>query len=414
MAVTDTMPIMIKEVVRRQGPPPLPPPPGGYTYDWPTSPLQQFGFFIIFFFPALATVFYALRVYSRTSKKQFGLDDALVGAALVFSWTETSFTYNFMKYNYVGIHVWDIPLTNDPRPGLIYNFAVQIAYNPILALVKTSVLLFLLRLSGVQRPLVRWSIHALNALNIAMMLAIFIVVIFQCSPVAAIYDPDVKGTCIEQGLFYVVTAGLTVLTDVLVLALPFWIFLELKISRKKKMALIGVFGLGGLVTAVGVARLLILYQGFFTAPSADPTYSIAFTSSAIETNLAIITASAPMLRPLLVQWFPRMFASTKGTSAGNGYNGTGSGYANQSTLRSKPGHRSTPYGAGVSGIRLQDISKARHHTEIRGDSPTGSEEEIMTYNGIMRTTNYTVTIDKDGQEFAQAHEDAEPARASYQ
>ncbi|KXJ87472.1 hypothetical protein Micbo1qcDRAFT_197807 [Microdochium bolleyi] len=417
MAITDTMPIMIKEVVRRQGPPPLPPPPGGYTYDWPTSPLQQFGFFIIFFFPALATAFYGLRVYSRTSKKQFGLDDALVGVALVLSWTETCFTYYFMKYNYVGIHVWDVPLTNDPRPGLIFNFAVQIAYNPILALVKTAVLLFLLKLSGVQKPLVRWSIHALNALNISMMVAIFITVIFQCSPVTAVYDPDVKGTCIKQGLFYVVTAALTLLTDVLVLALPIWIFVDLKISRKKRMAVIGVFSLGGLVTAAGVARLLIIYQGFFaTAPSADPTYSIAFTSSAIETNLAIITASAPMLRPLLVQWFPRMFASSKGTSAGNGYNGTGSGYAQQSTLRSKPGHRSTPYGTGVSGIRLQDISKSkgRHHTEIRGDSPTGSEEEIMTYNGIMRTTNYTVTVDKDGQEFSQAHDDAPQTRTRFQ
>ncbi|KAJ1323588.1 alpha-methylacyl-CoA racemase [Microdochium nivale] len=397
MAVTDTMPIMIKEVVRRQGPPPLPPPAGGYTYDWPTSPLQQFGFVVIFFFPALATFFYALRVYSRTSKKQFGLEDALVGVALIFSWTETCFTYYFMKYNYIGIHIWDVPFTNDPKPGMIFNFAVQVAYNPILALVKTSILLFLLKLSGVQKPLVRWSIHALNALNISMMIAIFIVVIFQCSPVAAVYDPAVKGTCIKQGLFYVVTAALTVLTDVLVLALPFWIFLDLKISRKKKMAVIGVFALGGLVTAAGVARLLIIYQGFFAAPSEDPTYSIAFTSSAIETNLAIITASAPMLRPLLVQWFPRVFASSRGTSADNGYNGTGSGYASQPKLKSTSGRRSMPYGAGVSGIRLQDVSKGRHHTEIRGDSPTGSEEEIMTYNGIMRTTNYTVTVNKEGQ-----------------
>lgn len=310
-----------------------------------------------------------------------------------------------MKYNYVGIHVYgqsssaackdnslvittntsalrpDIPRTNDPRPGMIFNFAVQVAYNPILALVKTSILLFLLKLSGVQRPAVRWSIHALNALNITMMLAIFIVVIFQCSPVTFVYDKSIEGTCIQQGMFYVVTAALTLLTDVLVLALPFWIFLDLKISRKKKMAVIGVFALGGLVTAAGVARLLIIYQGFFTtSTSADPTYSIAFTSSAIETNLAIITASAPMLRPLLVQWFPRAFGSTNGTSAGNGYGGgNGSGYGTSSGLRSKPGHRNTPYGTGVSGVRLQEIAKNRHHTEIRGDSPTGSEEEIMTY-----------------------------------
>jgi hypothetical protein len=257
------------------------------------------------------------------------------------------------------------------------NFAVQIAYNPVLALVKTSVLLFLLKLGGVQKKSVRWSIHALNALNISMMIAIFIVVIFQCSPVAAVYDPAVPGTCIQQGLFYVITAGLTLLTDVLVLALPFWIFLDLKIGRRQKAAVIGVFVLGGLVTAVGVARLIIVYQGFFQPPAEDPTYTIGFTSSAIEVNLAIITASAPMMRPLLMQWFPRMFASTAGnTSGGNGYNG--SGYAGpNSAIMSRPGHRSTPYGGG--GIALKDISRHSRRTEIRGESPTGSEEEIMTY-----------------------------------
>lgn len=78
MAVTDTLPIMIKEIVKRQGTTA----PAAYTYDFPTSPLQQFGFAIIFFFPALATIFYALRVYSRTSKKQFGLGAPLLNPSL--------------------------------------------------------------------------------------------------------------------------------------------------------------------------------------------------------------------------------------------------------------------------------------------------------------------------------------------
>ena len=149
-----------------------------------------------------------------------------------------------MRTNFVGIHIVDVPLTNNPRPGLIWNFAVQVLYNPILALVKTSVLLFLLRLGG-QKPGVRMTIHAINALNVTMMIAIFLVVLFQCNPVSFNWDKSIPdGQCVQQGIFYLSTAGLTLFTDVLVLALPFWIFLDLKMPRKQKMALIGVFILG--------------------------------------------------------------------------------------------------------------------------------------------------------------------------
>jgi hypothetical protein len=40
----------------------------------------------------------------------------------------------------------------------------------------------------------------------------------------------------------------------------------------------------------------------------DPTYSIRFILSQIETNLAIVAASAPPLWPLARSWFPSMDA----------------------------------------------------------------------------------------------------------
>ena len=148
-----------------------------------------------------------------------------------------------MKTNFIGIHFKDIP-AHDPVPPLIWNFAVQVLYNPILSLVKTSVLLFLLRLGG-QKPGVPWTIHALNVFNIGLMIAIFLVVLFQCNPIAFNWNTTIAGgKCIQQGTFYVATAALTIFTDLLVLALPFWIFLDLKMPLKLKIALICVFLLG--------------------------------------------------------------------------------------------------------------------------------------------------------------------------
>jgi hypothetical protein len=154
-----------------------------------------------------------------------------------------------MRTAFLGVHVYDIPPTADMMEGSKWNYILQILYNPILALVKSSVLLFLLRLSGQKRS-IRYTIHALNIFNIGLMIAIFITVIFQCQPIsyfwtrAQLNPPD--GTCINTGAFYVATAGLTIFTDVLVLALPFWIFLGLKMPLRVKMALIAVFAMGAM------------------------------------------------------------------------------------------------------------------------------------------------------------------------
>lgn len=49
-----------------------PPPPTAPGDMFPYSGLQHVGFFILFVFPSLALVVVGLRVYSRTTTKQFG------------------------------------------------------------------------------------------------------------------------------------------------------------------------------------------------------------------------------------------------------------------------------------------------------------------------------------------------------
>lgn len=45
---------------------------GSGSYEYPYSRLQHMGFFILFFFPALAVAVWMLRVYGRFSSKQYG------------------------------------------------------------------------------------------------------------------------------------------------------------------------------------------------------------------------------------------------------------------------------------------------------------------------------------------------------
>lgn len=155
-----------------------------------------------------------------------------------------------MRTLFNGVPKADIPIELGISYGMLWIYISQILYNPILALVKTSVLCFLLRLGAGLNPGIRWTIHFVNAWNILQGIAIFLVVIFQCTPASFYWleaDPTstMKGHCIHQGTFYVVTAGLTILTDLLVLALPIRIFGGLQMKLKLRVAVIGLFCLGG-------------------------------------------------------------------------------------------------------------------------------------------------------------------------
>ncbi|KAF6808352.1 hypothetical protein CSOJ01_07579 [Colletotrichum sojae] len=379
-------------------------PPISTDYPYPPSSLQHIGFFILFFFPILALIVVALRIYSRVSTKQFGWDDGLICFAMAESIAETAASFMGMRYGFIGIHVYDIPLEADHRLGSLWNYIIQLLYNPILALVKTSVLMFLLRLSG-QKRRIRYTIIGLNVFNISLMVAIFVTVVFQCRPISYFWEkagrnPPTEGSCIDMSAFYVSTAGLTIFTDVLALAMPFWIFLGLKMPRRVKMALLAVFALGGVVTAVSVLRLVWLVEVSYHINLQDPTYDIRFTYSAVETNLAIITASAPALRGLFLRWFPKFFASLKSSSNGRyGYgrsgdptknaNGTMGARTRTTATATKPRRASRSHHA-AEAFQLKSM---KGRSEIRSHSPTTSEEEIMTYDGIMRTTEVNIVYD---------------------
>lgn len=240
-------------------------------------------------------------------------DDVLLCTATALSIAQAVTAYFTIKTAYLGIHIEDVP-EHDPTIALRWQFIIQIWYSPILGAVKASILLFMLRLTS-HMTRVRWSIHALNALNLGMVATILLVVIIQCGPVEFNWDKSIRGgMCINQGWFYMCTAALTIFTDLLVLSLPFWVFLGLNMARGLKITIMCVFLVGAVVPAVGTYRLVLLYQSFFEPPPADPTYSIGLTSSVIECNLAIVTASAPALRGLFRCWFPQLFASSKASN----------------------------------------------------------------------------------------------------
>lgn len=121
----------------------------------------------------------------------------------------------------------------------------ELLYNPILALVKTSILLFLLRLTF-QKSAIQKSIYALLIFNAIMMVVTFLLTVFHCVPIGANWAPAKypNAKCLNFADFVTGTACVAILTDVLVLMLPTWIVYGLKIPRKQKIMVIGILSFG--------------------------------------------------------------------------------------------------------------------------------------------------------------------------
>lgn len=89
--------------------------------------------------------------------------------------------------------------------------------------------------------------YVVGSFVLALGIAILFESIFQCSPISYDWHKSIDiGSCIDQMAFYRVVSPLNVLTGVLILALPMPLVWKLHAPRGQKLALTGVFLLGGL------------------------------------------------------------------------------------------------------------------------------------------------------------------------
>lgn len=206
--------------------------------------------------------------------------------------------YLWSVKSWQGYHYYDIPdlSVEDKVQAAKYDIANQLLYNPILALVKASIIFFLWRLED-QRKVIRWSLISFFLLNLGLAIATFVADLCQCTPVAYYwnhfetdtYDEEgnvvaAAGTCIHQIDFFLITAGLSVLTDILIMLIPAAMVWRLKMRKSRKIAVWAVMSLGWVVAIIGIVRI-VLYYYRFQPDSIDRSYSVDYTISGAEVNM---------------------------------------------------------------------------------------------------------------------------------
>ncbi|KAJ8066897.1 hypothetical protein OCU04_004282 [Sclerotinia nivalis] len=115
----------------------------------------------------------------------------------------------------------------------------------------------------------------------------------SCTPIASQWNFNLEFTCMNQEALFTTALATDVATDFLVLSLPMYKVWKLQIPTIRKIFIIGIFLLGGLV-----------YTVLDDFPEADTTwiYAPVFYWTIIETNVGVLSACLPTLRPLQEQF----------------------------------------------------------------------------------------------------------------
>ncbi|KAH0001685.1 hypothetical protein KCU78_g14755, partial [Aureobasidium melanogenum] len=220
--------------------------------------------------------------------------------SLFLSWVVLGLTVAMVVTGF-GSYVWSNPLDLHSATAKLY-LSWNVLYVFLIHVTKASILTQYLRIfpTRTMRRLT-WLLFA--ALVPSVLWGVF-ASIFICDPVKKVWRPMTPGKCLSTRTYWVSVTAVNIVLDFAVLALPMPVISRLKLPKRQKIALVGVFLLGFFTCAVSVVRLVLVHNAYvrhdFTASSAE-----AVTWSMVEANVGIICASLLALKPLMAYLFPQ-------------------------------------------------------------------------------------------------------------
>lgn len=241
--------------------------------------------------------------------------------------------------------------------------AIESIFCIAAGLIKISILLFYRRLSSraISKPF-RWATW-LSIGYIAMYSTAFALIpIFGCRPISAFWDQldatkvlkGYKFKCFNEGADVFAASVISSSQDLLTAMLPTFLYWNLKIPFRQKVALFGIFAIGYGVVALGALRSYYNWIIFFE--TYDVTW-VAWNSwiwTLVELHVGAMCANAPALKVFFKQYLKldKLTTRSKSVSDGSRRRGAGplprSGYGKftfwkSAHSRSKNGYFSEPH-----------------------------------------------------------------------
>ncbi|KAG8526327.1 uncharacterized protein KY384_000320 [Bacidia gigantensis] len=371
----------------------------------------------------LPIIVVALRFWiRRRSPAGFGLDDWCILVALVLCTGGGIVEILLAEIAGMGRHQRLTPsgelmhyreLTNYEK----CRYAIELLTTINLSVIKISILLFYRRLFTV-RPF-RIASNIFIGVVAAWGIAFESAMAAQCSPTHLFWDlfeMEYVGHCINVQMMYQALAYSDLILDILVLAFPIPMIISLRLPWKKKIQILDIFLLGGVVLASGIGRLVSFLQTVdYTNHNPEKYFKDTLCTSATqkmqsdleltlcdlgytagplfwlfaENSIAIIGACLPTLAALWQRGTPKSSKGSKGSS-----------YYTNSWIGPKQKEYETIDSPYINGGNVEDAS-IRHlvamgpSTNIRADS-IPLHDRPNPQEGIKVNT----TLQKDTKKYA--------------
>ncbi|KAH9885016.1 hypothetical protein F4778DRAFT_761651 [Xylariomycetidae sp. FL2044] len=165
--------------------------------------------------------------------------------------------------------------------------------------IRLAVLVFYGRIFPTR--LVRWGSRAVGGVCAAWLVAVEVLLLAQCQPIARVWDHGLKdGHCIDLPVSLTVAiAVVNCFNDAAILLLPLREVLGLNMSKSRRYSIGGVFSLGAIAVAGSLVRAVIVwYYARHNGEDINGDVSALLSAAAIiEVYFGVIGASAPTLVP---------------------------------------------------------------------------------------------------------------------
>ncbi|KAE8377969.1 hypothetical protein BDV26DRAFT_304708 [Aspergillus bertholletiae] len=372
---------------------PVAPPPPGVTpnFDNPDGSKYEITSVSIAMCSS-ATIVLLLRLYTRLYLlKTYGLDDFFCSMGLICAWIFAILSLINIKNGY-GMHVWDLHLDKLTPFKKQYDLAEEDIYALGVWFVKTAILLFYLRLNPDKRfRQMTWAILGFVAFYSLLSILIFTL---GCRPVQAMWDVTITDAkCVDQFSFVYANAAFNVFSDLATLVLPIKLCWSLQTSRRQRMLLMVVFGMGSFCCVIAILRIVTMMPYIHSNDFTHFKVTLA-NWCMIEINVGIICACLPTMRPLLARCFPRVFSSIDRSNNKN-YKGSGGSYA----LKPRKKVHNWDHLTTLQGTQLTTQDPGRLQNSESVQELVKSDEQTEP-QGIMTSKDYSVTYTRDNSHMA--------------
>ncbi|TGJ81684.1 hypothetical protein E0Z10_g7083 [Xylaria hypoxylon] len=208
---------------------------------------------IVTVFQFFASLALALRLWTRLriQRLRLGADDWVILVAWALDLALGTIIGFQTRYG-LGKHIADLPPDIDFITSNILFYAHQPIYYISVSLTKVSIIVFYFKLFPQESY--RAFLWVMMVIVILTGVATAVAGVFQCNPIARAWDASIPGTCFNQPALFFANAALNIVEDLILYILPIQILWNMNLPLKQRIALIGIFVVGGLTIIAGIGE----------------------------------------------------------------------------------------------------------------------------------------------------------------